>query len=255
MPARQRPCGGMFARSWPSKRMRPAVGARAPSIRLNNVVLPAPFGPMMPTASPGAIERSRSSATMIEPKLFFRPATSSSMRCQRAARSGDGLHLAGNGDRRRRLVVGDDDIILAVLEPPLAADERRLGDVLGSERRQVGAAPLHLADDGIEIGGGNGRGDRLAVAIRRALEHVYRDFEQRMDEADWLRPLLLGRGLIGTCEILGAHAGERRLEGMVRRPPDLRREIITILAKRLNSDRKEDRLADGRDLRLEPLLQ
>ena len=46
------------------------VGARPPAIRLNSVVLPAPFGPMMPTASPGAIARSRSSATMIEPKLF-----------------------------------------------------------------------------------------------------------------------------------------------------------------------------------------
>ena len=95
----------------------------------------APFGPMMPTASPGAIARSRSSATMIEPKLFLRPATSSSMICQRVARSGDGLHLACHGDRRCRLVVGDDDIVFAVLEPPLTADERRLGDVLGRERR------------------------------------------------------------------------------------------------------------------------
>src|SRR4029453_8988520 len=132
MPARQRPCGGCFKRSRPSKRMLPAVGVRPPAIRLNSVVLPAPFGPVMPTASPGPTTRSRSSATMIEPKLFFRPATSS-MRCQRAARSGDGLHLAADGNRRRRLVVGYDDIVFAVLEPPLAADKGRLGDFLGRE--------------------------------------------------------------------------------------------------------------------------
>src|SRR6186997_1099002 len=109
--------------------MMPPPGARPPAIRLNSVVLPAPFGPMMPTASPGAIARSRSSATMIEPKLFLRPATSSSMRCQRVTRSGDDLHLAADGNRRRRLVVGDDDVVFAVLEPPLAADQRRFRDV------------------------------------------------------------------------------------------------------------------------------
>src|SRR5262245_14161775 len=151
MPARQRPCGGTPARSRPSKRMLPRSGCRPPPIRLNSVVLPAPFGPMMPTASPCPIARSSASATMIEPKLFFKPATSSSMMRQIVARSGDRLHLAADGDGRRRPVVGDDDIIFAVLEAPLAADQRRLGDVLGGERRQVRAVPLHLADDGIEM--------------------------------------------------------------------------------------------------------
>src|SRR5262245_9008354 len=186
MPARQRPCGGMFARSWPSKRMRPAVGATAPSMRLNSVVLPAPFGPMMPTASPGAIARSRSSATMIEPKFFLRPTTSSSMTGQRIARSGDGLHLAADRDRRRRLVVGDDDIVFPVLEPPLAADERCLGDILRGKRRQVRTIPLHLANDCIQIRCGNCRGKRLGVTVRRTLQHIDRDLEQRMDEADRL---------------------------------------------------------------------
>src|SRR5216683_5856472 len=143
--------------------MLPAVGERSPAIRLNSVVLPAPFGPMMPTASPGAIARSRLSATTIEPKLFLRPASSSSMIRQQ---SGDGLHLACHGDRRRRLVVGDDDIVFAVLEPPLTADQRSLRDVLGSEGRQVRAAPLHLANDRVEIGCGNRRSNRLGVAIR-----------------------------------------------------------------------------------------
>src|SRR5262249_30352298 len=137
MPARQRACGGSLAKSRPSKRIWPAVGDRPPAIRLNSVVLPAPFGPMMPTASPLALERSRSSATTIDPKLFRRPATSSNMVVRGATRSGNRLHLAADRNCRRQLVVGDHDVVLAVLEAPLAADERRLGDVLGGERRQV----------------------------------------------------------------------------------------------------------------------
>ncbi len=48
--------GGARVMSLPSKRMRPAFGRRLPVIRLNSVVLPAPFGPMMPSASPRATE-------------------------------------------------------------------------------------------------------------------------------------------------------------------------------------------------------
>ena len=40
--------------SWPSNRMRPDVGAKKPVIRLKNVVLPAPLGPMMARNSPGS---------------------------------------------------------------------------------------------------------------------------------------------------------------------------------------------------------
>src|SRR5215470_20119200 len=52
----------------------------------------------------------------------------------------DRLHLAGDRDGGRGLVVGDDDLVLvAVLDAPLAADERSLGDVLGRKGRQVRA--------------------------------------------------------------------------------------------------------------------
>ena len=34
--------------------MRPAAGVKKPVIRLKNVVLPAPFGPIMARSSPGA---------------------------------------------------------------------------------------------------------------------------------------------------------------------------------------------------------
>ena len=55
--------------SRPSRRIVPASGARPPAIRLNSVVLPAPFGPMMPSASPGRNAKDRcSSAATTEPK-------------------------------------------------------------------------------------------------------------------------------------------------------------------------------------------
>ena len=54
----------------------------------------------------------------------------------------DRLHLAADRDVRRGFVVGDDDVVLvAAAQPPLAADQRRLGDVLLRERRQVLVAP------------------------------------------------------------------------------------------------------------------
>ena len=52
MPAMQRARGGACVMSWPSKRTVPLSGRSSPVIRLNSVDLPAPFGPMMPSASP-----------------------------------------------------------------------------------------------------------------------------------------------------------------------------------------------------------
>src|SRR5258705_5444289 len=76
-----------------------------------------------------------------------------------------------------------------------------------------------------------------------------------MHEADRLRPLLPGRGLIAGGEISGTHAGERRFEWMVRRPPHFRRKVVAVLAERLDRDREKDRLSDRGDLRPEALLQ
>ena len=51
-PRRHRSAVGARVTSSPRKRTRPLVGACAPTSTLSNVVLPAPFGPTMPTASP-----------------------------------------------------------------------------------------------------------------------------------------------------------------------------------------------------------
>ena len=53
MPIATRSCGGSAVMSWPSNRMRPDVGGKKPLIRLKNVVLPAPLGPMTARSSPG----------------------------------------------------------------------------------------------------------------------------------------------------------------------------------------------------------
>ena len=51
--------------SRPSKQTCPAAGARSPETIANRLVLPAPLGPTMPTASPAPTAMDRSSATLI----------------------------------------------------------------------------------------------------------------------------------------------------------------------------------------------
>ena len=53
--------------SCPSSVMLPDCGATAPVISENSVVLPAPFGPMMPSASPSATSSDKFSVTTSEP--------------------------------------------------------------------------------------------------------------------------------------------------------------------------------------------
>ncbi|MCY1217988.1 hypothetical protein D9M72_299210 [compost metagenome] len=67
MPRWQRMNTGSRVTSSPWKRMRPLSAATPPAMRLNSVLLPAPLGPMMPNASPGARARLRSSVTFTEP--------------------------------------------------------------------------------------------------------------------------------------------------------------------------------------------
>src|SRR5947208_3613430 len=68
MPMRQRRSGGRGVMSTPAKITRPASGATVPLAMPNSVVLPAPFGPIIPRASPSASRRSSPSATTTAPK-------------------------------------------------------------------------------------------------------------------------------------------------------------------------------------------
>ena len=50
-------CSGVLRTSAPSKPIAPARGRISPEITRINVVLPAPFGPITPTASPAFTSR------------------------------------------------------------------------------------------------------------------------------------------------------------------------------------------------------
>src|SRR5262249_29462742 len=219
MPAVQRRCAFNRVMSTPWSKIWPASASKLPVIRLKSVDLPAPLGPMIPTASPAVTAKSMPSAALTEPKDLERRRVSSSIvscklgRATRLPQSlgviGDSLHLTGNRDLGRGAVVGDDDVVLvAVLKSPLTPHERRLGHVLGREWWHALAVPLHLADDGVEVGGADGFHSRLGIAdLLGALEHVRRHLEQRVDETDRLRPLLLSSLLVGVGELLGALFG------------------------------------------------
>ena len=101
-------------------------------------------------------------------------------------RLGDRLHLAADRDGGRRPVVGDDDIVaVAVLDAPLAADQRCLGHILGGERRQSGAVPLHLPHNRIEVGCGDRLHRRSGIAdLGGALENVV-----ATSNSEWMKPM------------------------------------------------------------------
>src|SRR5262249_27856712 len=62
----------------PSKRTSPTSVARNPEMRWNSVVLPAPFGPMSPTISPGATSKLTPETACSPPKRLRTPTTSRS---------------------------------------------------------------------------------------------------------------------------------------------------------------------------------
>src|SRR5665648_38719 len=72
MPSRQRFCRDRCAMSLPLNVTRPPSHGNVPVMRLNRVVLPAPFGPTIPSASPSFRETLRSSMTTTPPKDFER---------------------------------------------------------------------------------------------------------------------------------------------------------------------------------------
>ena len=66
MPIATRFSGEVRVTSWPWNKMRPEVGGKNPLIRLKNVVLPAPLGPMMARSSPGGtVSETESTATRL----------------------------------------------------------------------------------------------------------------------------------------------------------------------------------------------
>src|SRR5215472_5467171 len=189
MPMRQRCSGASAVMSEPAKSTRPASGRTLPLTMPNSVVLPAPFGPMMPSASPSPSARSMASATTMAPKRLL---TFSSARSGAVIRLRQQFQLAADWNVRRRFVFGDDKLEGVALALPLAGDERRLGDVL---HRLAG--PFHRPDHRMIVGGHDGIEDGFRFDALGPLEDVDRHFEQRVLIADRLRPGPLGRARIG----------------------------------------------------------
>src|ERR1700723_954831 len=184
-PARQRCSGGKPVMSRPSSRMRPRSGRSMPVMRLNRVDLPAPFGPMMPSASPRASDKSMSLATTIMPNALETDFSSSITEPCLLFRSAQQLHFAANRNLRRVAVLDDDNFVFVAVQPPLAADQRGLGDVLRRKRWHLVGAESDRTDHRIEFGGADRLGQRSAVGrILGALERIDGDFEQRVHKAD-----------------------------------------------------------------------
>ena len=85
-----RRCVGIPSSSWPNSLIEPASAVRSPVIRLNSVVLPAPFGPMIRRRSPGITEsdtslrRRQAAEALVEPRDFERRRVMGRLRRQRS---------------------------------------------------------------------------------------------------------------------------------------------------------------------------
>src|ERR1700722_8947957 len=249
-PARQRCSGGKVVMSRPFSTMRPRSGRSMPVMRLNRVDLPAPFGPMMPSASPRASDKSMSLATTIMPNALETDFSSSITQPCLLSRSAQQLHFPAHGDLRCLAVFDDDHVVFFAVQPPLAADQRLIGDVLRRERRYLVGAERDRTDDGIELGGADRLCEGCAIGrILCALERIDGDLEQRMHEADRLGPLLAGCLFVAFGEIGGTDAGQARLVGMTWGPPHLGRNVVSVLAERLHGRWKQQRLGDRHHLR------
>src|ERR1035438_4231372 len=124
-PSRHRAAGSSAVTERPPKRISPPPGARSPEMRPNRLVLPAPFGPTIPTVSPVPTASDRSSAMTTWPNRFVTWASSSSGSLIRSRVS----RLQVGGDLRVRLQRVDDDLHLQrVLGPLLPLHAERGGD-------------------------------------------------------------------------------------------------------------------------------
>src|ERR1700742_2662199 len=70
MPSRHRAAASRPVTALSPKVTMPASGGRSPEMRPNRLVLPAPFGPTIPTVSPAPTVKLRSSAMTTWPKRF-----------------------------------------------------------------------------------------------------------------------------------------------------------------------------------------
>src|SRR5580704_16500088 len=135
MPSRHRAAGSSLVTVRPAKRTSPAPGARSPEMSPNRLVLPAPFGPTIPTMSPGPTVKDSLSATTTLPKLLV--TLSSSSRAVPAASGIRGLEICRYLHALVERVVDDLHLERELAGPllPLRADRRDDADARGGAGR------------------------------------------------------------------------------------------------------------------------
>src|ERR1700727_900772 len=123
MPSRHRAAASSLVTGRPSKEISPEPGDRSPEMRPNRLVLPAPFGPTIPTVSPGPTANDRSSQMTTWPNRFVTCSSSSS---EPDIRSGVRRQEVAGGLYRRQQRVVDHLHLQGVGGPllPLHADRR-----------------------------------------------------------------------------------------------------------------------------------
>src|SRR5580658_5878051 len=160
MPSRQRAAGSSLVTARPAKRISPAPGARSPEMRPNRLVLPAPFGPTIPTTSPGLTANDRSSAITTWPNRFVTCSSSSS---GPVIPSRVGRQQVGGDLRLRQQGVVDDLHLQGVLRSLLPLHAGRRGD--GHAGSGAAGREVQRAGQRLDVHVVDGVGDR-AVVVR-----------------------------------------------------------------------------------------
>src|SRR5712691_1783056 len=136
---------------WPRNQISPDVGASAPTRQEKSVVLPAPFGPMIPKISPAMTSNSIDDRASRPPKRFEIPRTDSSV-------SGidDFPRRSEEPGRQRRQPPSDPDEPVRLVEhhenqQPAVDEEKRVAQCSVREKLDLQRAdderPEHRTDD------------------------------------------------------------------------------------------------------------
>src|ERR1700753_2705818 len=154
MPSLHRPAESSLVTGRPSNEITPASGDRPPEMRPNKLVLPAPFGPTIPTVSPAPTASDSWSAMTTWPNRFV---TWSSWRSGLVIGSRVGrLEVAADLRLRRQRVVDHPGLEL-VLGALLPLDADRRGDShAGRGRLARGEVDRAGHAGAVHLGGGVG---------------------------------------------------------------------------------------------------
>src|SRR5438309_3685190 len=197
MPSLQRSAAPFEVTSRFRNTMLPVSGAREPDSTLSSVVLPAPFGPTMPTASPCFRARLTPSSTASAPnrlRTSTAARTASVLASIASVLSGIGLQRRRDGYVRVGRVLADHKVDWPFRDAllPLATDDRGAHNVGDRHPGELGwFRPVEVADRRLH-GQRAHRGDDLCLVLRLSsrLHNLRRYVEQREARAELLLPLL-----------------------------------------------------------------